>query len=61
MLTASKWLLIIAGVLLIIDAIGIVTHIPNPFFGWPWPCPVSLLLLGVGIILFVISSSAFRK
>ena len=61
MLTASKWLLIIAGVLLIIDSIGIFTGIPNPFFGWPLPCPVTLLLLGAGILLFGIGSKAFKK
>jgi len=61
MLTASKWLLIIAGVLLIIDSIGIFAGIPNPLFGWPLPCPVTLLLLGVGILLFAIGSRAFKK
>jgi hypothetical protein len=47
MLAASKWLLIIAGALLIIDSIMIIAGIPNPFFGWPLPCPVALLLNGV--------------
>jgi hypothetical protein len=61
MLTASKWILIIAGVLLIIDSIGIIAGIPNPLFGWPLPCPVTLLFLGVGIILFGIGSKAFKK
>jgi hypothetical protein len=61
MLTASKWLLIIAGALLIIDSIGIVAGIPNPLFGWPLPCPVTLLLLGAGIFLFGIGSKAFKK
>jgi len=61
MLTVSKWLLIIAGALLILDAIFIFAGIPNPFFGWPLPCPVTLLLLGVGILLFVIGSKAFKK
>jgi len=61
MLTASKWLLIIAGVLLVIDSITMFAGIPNPLFGWPLPCPVTLLLLGVGIVLFVISSRAFKK
>ena len=57
MLTASKWLLIVAGVLLIIDAIMIFADIPWIF---PLPCPVSLLLLGAGILLFGISSKAFK-
>ena len=61
MLTISKWLLIIAGVLLIIDSIGIFAGIPNPLFGWPLPCPVTLLLLGVGILLLGIGSKAFKK
>ena len=61
MLTTSKWLLIIAGALLIMDSIGIFAGIPNPFFGWPLPCTVTLLLLGVGIILFGIGSRAFKK
>ncbi|MCP4670168.1 MAG: hypothetical protein GY857_02570 [Desulfobacula sp.] len=61
MLTASKWLLITAGVLLIVDSIGIVAGIPNPFFGWPLPCPVTLFLLGAGILFFGIGSKAFKK
>jgi len=61
MLTVSKWLLIIAGALLIIDSIEIIAGIPNPFFGWPLPCPVTLLLLGAGILLFGIGSKAFKK
>jgi len=61
MLTASKWLLIIVGALLILDSIGIFTGIPNPFFGWPLPCPVTLLLLGAGLLLFGIGSKAFKK
>ena len=61
MLTASKWLLIIAGVLLIIDSIGIIAGIPNPLFGWPLPCPVTLLLLGAGILLFGIGGKAFKN
>jgi hypothetical protein len=60
MLTASKWLLIIAGALLILDAILIFAGIPNPFFGWPLPCPVTLLLLGGGILLFGIASKIFK-
>ena len=61
MLTVSKWLLILAGVWLIIDSILIIVRIPNPLFGGPLPCPVTLLLLGLGILLFGISSRAFKK
>ena len=61
MLTASKWLLIIAAFWLIVDSVLIVGGIPNPLFGWPLPYPVTLLLLGVGILLFGISSRAFHK
>ena len=61
MLVASKVLLVIAGILLIVDAIMIVAGIPNPAFGWPLPCPITLFLLGLGIILFVFSSKAFTK
>jgi hypothetical protein len=61
MLTVSKWLLIGAGALLVIDSIGIMAGIPNPLFGWPLPCPVTLLLLGAGILLFGSSSMAFKK
>ncbi|MGM0428602.1 MAG: hypothetical protein ACQEQ7_15360 [Thermodesulfobacteriota bacterium] len=61
MVTTSKWLLIIAGALLIIDSIGIIAGIPNPLFGWPLPCPVTLILLGVGLLLFGIGSKAFKK
>lgn len=61
MLTVSKWLLIIAGALLICDAILMFAGKPNPLFGWPLPCPVSLLLLGAGLLLFGIGSKAFKK
>ena len=66
MLAASKWLLIVAGALLILDSILIFAGLPNPvllLFGLPWPlpCPVALLLLGVGLLLFAIGSKAFRK
>jgi hypothetical protein len=61
MLAASKWILMLAGVLLILDSICMATGMPNPLFGWPLPCPVTLSLLGVGIILFGMGSKAFRK
>ena len=56
MLLASQILLIIAGVLLILDAALIFAHRPNPFKGWPLPCPVTLVVLGLGVILFSIAS-----
>ena len=61
MLKASKVLLIIAGVLLIVDAILMAAGIPNPLFGLPLPCPVTLVLLGVGLILFAFGSKAFKR
>ena len=61
MLTTSKWLLIIAGALLVLESILIVAGIPNPLYGWPLPCPVTLLLLGAGLLLFGIGSKAFKK
>jgi len=62
MLIASKWLLTIAGVLLIYDATLIATGQPNPVSSsWPLPCPVTLILLGLGLILFAISSKTFKK
>jgi hypothetical protein len=61
MLTVSKWILIVAGALLIYDSILMFAGIPNPLFGLPLPCPVTLLLLGVGILLFGIGSKAFKK
>ncbi|MFO8166023.1 MAG: hypothetical protein ACQEQO_05005 [Thermodesulfobacteriota bacterium] len=59
-LTVSKWLLIISGALLVLDAVLIFAGKNNPFFGWPLPCPVTLLLLGAGILLFVIGSKVFK-
>ena len=50
MLTASKWILITAGVLLIMDSIFMFAGKPNPLFGWPLPCPVTRLFLGLGMI-----------
>jgi hypothetical protein len=61
MLTASKWLLMIAGALLILDSILMFTGTPNPLFGLPLPCPLTLLLLGAGILLFGIGSKAFKQ
>ncbi len=61
MLKASKILLIIASVLLILDAILMAAGKPNPLFGWPLPCPVTLTILGLGIFLFAIGSEAFNK
>jgi len=61
MLIISKWLLTIAGVLLIYDALLIFTGKPNPISGWPLPCPVTLILLGLGLIFFTTSSKIFKK
>jgi len=61
MLTVSKLLLIVAGAMLMMDAIMIVAGIPNPLFGWPLPCPIPLFLLGAGILFFAIGSNAFKK
>ena len=61
MVTVSKWLLIIAGALLIYDSILIFAGKPNPLFGWPLPYPVTLLLLGAGNLLFGIGGKAFKK
>lgn len=61
MLIISKWLLIIAGALLIYDSILMFAGKPNPLFGWPLPCPVTLILLGAGILLFGFGSKAFKK
>jgi hypothetical protein len=60
MLTASKWLLIISGALLMMDSVLIFAGKPNPLFGWPLPCPVTLLLLGAGVLLFGIGGKAFK-
>ena len=56
MLLASQILLIIAGILLIVDAAFMIARRPNPIKGWPLPCPITLILLGLGIILFSIAS-----
>ena len=57
MLLASQIILIIAGVFLLLDAVLIITHRPNPVKkDWPLPCPATFICLGVGIILNVIAS-----
>jgi len=56
MLFASQILLIIAGLLLFLDATLMITHRPNPIKGWPLPCPLTLIVLGLGIILLSIAS-----
>ena len=61
MLTASRILLAIGGPLLILDAVMMAARIPNPLFGWPLPCPVTMVALGLGILLFVLGSKAFKK
>ncbi len=60
-LNLSKWLLITSGVLFIINSILIFAGIHHPCCGWPYPCPISLLFFGAGIILFGISSDAFKS
>jgi len=55
MLLASQIILIIAGVLLIGDAVLMATNRTNPIKKWPLPCPVTLALLGLGVILFSIA------
>ncbi len=59
MLVASKVLLIIAGIFLVIDSI--LTFAGTPPFGSPLPHPLAFLILAVGIILFAFSSKAFKK
>ncbi len=61
MLTASRVLLIIAGLLLLFDAVLMATRTPNPLFGWPLPCPITMVVLGLGVLLFSFSSKAFKK
>ena len=56
MLLASKILLIIAGLLLLVDASFMIARRPNPIKGWPLPCPVTLVVLGLGVILASIAS-----
>jgi len=61
MLKAGKILLIIAGLLLILDAVLMAARIPNPLLGWPLPCPVTLALLGLGILLTAFGSKTCCK
>jgi len=61
MLKTAKILLVIAGLLLILDAVLMAARIPNPLFGWPLPCPVTLAVLGLGILFFVFGSRSFSK
>lgn len=56
MLLAAQILLILAGILLIVDASLMFARRPNPLKGWPLPCPITLVLLGLGVILFSIAS-----
>jgi len=56
MLLAAQILLIIAGVLLIYDAVLMFAHRPNPLKGLPLPCPITLVFLGVGVILYSIAT-----
>ena len=57
MLLASQIILIIAGVLLVGDAIFMITKRPNPINkDWPFPCPITLILLGIGIILLSVAT-----
>lgn len=61
MFKAGKILLIIAGFLLILDAVLMAARIPNPLFGWPLPCPVALAALGLGILLTMFSAQSCGK
>jgi len=56
MLLAAQIFLILAGVLLIVDASLMFARRPNPLKGWPLPCPITLVLLGLGVILLSIAS-----
>ena len=56
MLLVSQILLIIAGILLLVDAALMIAHRPNPIKGWPLPCPITLVCLGLGVILFSIAN-----
>jgi uncharacterized membrane protein YidH (DUF202 family) len=55
MLLAAQIILIIAGALLILDAILMFAHRPNLVNkNWPLPCPGTLIFLGVGLILYMV-------
>jgi uncharacterized membrane protein len=60
MLITSRVLLIIAGLMLIVDAIFMLARMPHPL-GWPLHCPISLVVLALGIILFAFGSKAFKN
>jgi hypothetical protein len=61
MFKAGKILLIIAGFLLIVDAVMMALRVPNPLLGWPLPCPVTLTILGLGILLTAFGSKTCSK
>lgn len=61
MLALSRALLILAGLLLLFDGVLILASIPNPLAGLPLPCPLTIMILGAGIVLFSLSSKAFKK
>ncbi|MEJ2739837.1 MAG: hypothetical protein P8105_08445 [Dehalococcoidia bacterium] len=54
MLLASYILLMIAAVLLVYDAILMLTGRPNPMKVLSLPCPVTLSALGFGLLLLSI-------
>jgi len=55
MLLASQILLIIASIMLVIDAVLMALHRPNFVKGWPLPSPVTLIFLAVGLLIFSIA------
>ena len=61
MLKVAKILLVLAGILLIVDAVLMALRLPNPLLGLSPPYPVTLTLLGVGVLPFVFGSKAFSK
>ncbi len=60
-LSLSKWLLMIAGTLFVLESILVLTGIHCFCCEWTLPCFVPLLLFGLGIIFFSISSDAFKR
>lgn len=61
MLLLSRILLVLAGILLIVDAVLLFFNIPNPL-GYQLPCPITLVLLGLGVLIFGIwSGASFKK